>query len=69
MGKRQDISNERKLRITALLDIGYISLCTIAKKEEVSRQAVQRMPSLVKKNVLTTNTGRRFYGKETMATY
>lgn len=64
MGRGKDISNEKKLRITALLDTGEYSQRTIAKKEGVSRQTVQRIAALMKENIPTTSSGRAFCGKK-----
>lgn len=67
-GKLKDITNEKKLRISALLATGDYSQREIARKEGVSRQTVQRLATLVKENIPSTSSGRSFGGRKRITT-
>lgn len=58
MGKRKDISREKRARIQALLELGLYSHREIAAKENVSHQTVGRVAKSIAENLPSTSTGR-----------
>lgn len=59
MGRKRDLSAEKKSRICALLQIGMLSQREIARIEEVSHQSVMRIAQRMKENIPSTSTSRQ----------
>ncbi|KAI4455509.1 hypothetical protein MML48_9g00000486 [Holotrichia oblita] len=58
MGKRKDISREKRARIQVLLELGLYSHREIATRENVSHQTVGRVAKSIAANLPSTSTGR-----------
>lgn len=59
MGRKSDLSAEKKSRICALLETGKFSQREIARKEAVSHQSVLRIAKRIKENIPSTSTSRQ----------
>lgn len=59
MGRKKDLSVEKKSRITALLETGKFSQREIARKERVSHQTVMRIAKRINENIPSTSGSRQ----------
>lgn len=68
MGRKKDITVEKKTRISALLETGQYSQREISRLEGVSVQTVHRIAILNRENIPTTSSGRPFGGRKSITT-
>lgn len=68
MGKRKDVTNEKKIAIETLLKTGIYSHREIARREHVSRQVVDKVAKLIAENLPSTSSGRTHCGRHRKTT-